>query len=156
MNGIAKANCRNLSYFAALKKLQLEVDEDLAFLLFGLVSGHKASKMAHFLNLLKLFDLEWVEDLELPDYKPKASIGFSRFAAHDEENHLDYYLIANKEFGMTLISDLRQFDYLLIIRGGIEFFDSPLFVREGMKLQGIQLIAPIEHEKIRSKISWVL
>ncbi len=139
-----------------LKKLQLEVEEDVAFSLFGFVSGHKASKLCFFLNQVASFDFERVADLKLPDFNPKSETSFSKFAFHDEENHLDFYLIANKEMGVILFSELKQFDYLLIVRGGLEFFDGLNFAREGMKINGVQLIAPIDAEKIKTKISWII
>jgi hypothetical protein len=139
-----------------VKKLQLEVEEDLSFLLFGLVSNHKASKLLFFLNQVDSLNFERVADLDLPDYNPKSEICFSKFAYFDEENHLDFYLLANKEFGLCLFNDLKQFDYLLIVRGGIEFFDEKMFTRSCMQLSGIQFMAPITNPKILSKISWII
>jgi len=139
-----------------VKKLQLEVEEDLSFLLFGLVSNHKASKLLFFLNQVESLNFERVADLDLPDYNPKSEISFSKFAYFDEENHLDFYLLANKEFGLCLFNDLKQFDYLLIVRGGIEFFDEKMFTRSCMQLSGIQFMAPIANPKILSKISWII
>jgi hypothetical protein len=139
-----------------VKKLQLEVEEDLSFLLFGLVSNHKASKLLFFLNQVESLNFERVADLDLPDYNPKSEISFSKFAYFDEENHLDFYLLANKEFGLCLFNDLKQFDYLLIVRGGIEFFDEKMFTRSCMQLSGIQFMAPISNPKILSKISWII
>jgi hypothetical protein len=139
-----------------VKKLQLEVEEDLSFLLFGLVSNHKASKLLFFLNQVESLNFERVADLDLPDYNPKSEISFSKFAYFDEENHLDFYLLANKEFGLCLFNDLKQFDYLLIVRGGIEFFEEKKFTRSCMQLSGIQFMAPIANPKILSKISWII
>ncbi len=143
-------------YFVCLKKLQLEVEEDLAFLLFGLVSSHKVSKLVFFLNQIGNLDFRRSADLLLPDFNPKSETSFSKFDFIDEENHLDFYLLANKEFGLCLFNDLRQFDYLVIVRGGLEFFDASNFTKESMKLQGIQLAAPIENEKIKSTVSWII
>lgn len=134
----------------------MEVEEDVSLLLFGLVSNLKASKLLFFLNQVDSLNFERVPDLELPDYNPKADISFSKFAFFDEENHLNYYLLANKEFGLFLFNDLKQFDYLLVVRGGIEFFDVQSFQRSCMKLGAIQFIAPIENPKIISKISWII
>ena len=139
-----------------MKKLQLEVEEDLSFLLFGLVSNHKASKLLFFLNQIESMNFERVADLDLPDYNPNSEISFSKFAHFDEENHLDFYLLANKEFGLCLFNELRQFDYLLIVRGGTEFFDDKKFSRSCMQLNGIQFIASITNPKLLSKISWII
>ncbi len=139
-----------------MKKLQLEVEEDLSFLLFGLVSNHKASKLLFFLNQLESLNFERVADLDLPDYNPNSEISFSKFAFHDEENHLDFYVLSNKEFGLCLFNDLKQFDYLLIVRGGLEFFNQKKFTQSCMQLSGIQFMAPILNPKILSKISWII
>lgn len=139
-----------------MKKLQLEVEEDLSFLLFGLVSNHKASKLLFILNQLESLNFERVADLDLPDYNPNSEISFSKFAFHDEENHLDFYVLSNKELGLCLFTDLKQFDYLLIVRGGLEFFNQKKFTQSCMQLPGIQFMAPIVNPKILSKISWII
>jgi hypothetical protein len=139
-----------------LKKLVLEVKEDLDFLLLGLVSQFKASKLAYFLNQIDPLSLERIEDLQLPDFNPKADISFSRFSFTDEENHLDFILVANKEHGNCFFNELKQFDFLLTVRGGIDFFDTSDFTRKCMLFQGVDLVAPIKNEKIKSKLSWIV
>ncbi|MDZ4667140.1 MAG: IPExxxVDY family protein [bacterium] len=136
--------------------MQLEVEEDLSFLLFGLVSSHKASQMVFCLNQIAPFDFFRVADLQMPDYNPNAATSFSKFSFFDEENHLDFHLLANKEFGLCLAPHLKQFDYLLVVRGGVEFFDGAKLAQKSRKLPGIQLLAPIENEKVKSKISWII
>jgi hypothetical protein len=138
-----------------LKKFQLEVEEDDEFLLFGVVSDFKPSKIAHFLNQVSL-DFVRINDLMLPDFNPKAEICFSRFACYDEENHLDFSLIANREFGYWLFKELKQFNYLLIVRGGLEFFDEENFIRQCRYLKGVQFIARIENEKLKQKLSGIV
>jgi hypothetical protein len=139
-----------------LKKLVLEVKEDFDFLLLGMVTQFKASKLAYFLNQIDPLSFECVEDLQLPDFNPKADISFSRFIFIDEENHLDYLLVANKEHGNYFFNELKQFDFLLTIRGGIDFFDTSDFTRRCMRFQGVELVAPIKNKKIKSKLSWIV
>lgn len=139
-----------------LKKLQLDVEEDLDFLLFGLVSQLKASRLAFFLNQQLLFKFSRDEDLRLPDFNPKADISFSRFLHRDEENHLDFSMVANKEFGNCLFTDLKQFDYLLTVRGGLEFFVPGSFLADCRKVMGLQLVAVIDNPKVKSKLSWIV
>jgi hypothetical protein len=136
--------------------MQLEVEEDLSFLLFGLVTSHKASKLVFFLNQISPFNFFRVADLQMPDFNPRAEISFSKFSFLDEENHLDFHLLANKEFGLCLFSELKQFDFLLVVRGGLEFFDAAALAKSSRKLPGLQLLAPIDNEKIKSKISWII
>jgi hypothetical protein len=142
-------------YFVGLKKFQLEVEEEDDFLLFGLVSDFKPSKISHFLGKISL-PFERIQDLLLPDFNPKAEISFSRFACLDEENHLDFSLLTNREFGYWLFKELKQFNYLLIVRGGLEFFDSDNFIQQCRNLKGVQFIAPIENEKLKQKLSGIV
>lgn len=142
-------------YFVGLKKFELEVKADVDFLLFGLVSDFKPSKLSHFLGHISL-EFERINDLELPDFNPNSEISFSRFACMDEENHLDFYLIANKEFGYWLFKELRKFDFLLIIRGGLEFFDQERFVKDCRQVKGVQFIASIENDKLKQKLSGIV
>jgi hypothetical protein len=138
-----------------LKKFQLEVEEEDEFLLFGLVSDFKPSKISHFLGQVSL-EFERIQDLLLPDFNPKAEISFSRFACRDEENHLDFSLVANREFGYWLFKELKQFNYLLIIRGGLEFFDEEDFIKQCRLVKGLQFIARIENEKLKQKLSGIV
>ncbi len=142
-------------YFVGLKKFQLEVEESDDFLLFGLVSDFKPSKISHFLGSISL-NFERIQDLMLPDFNPKAEISFSRFVCLDEENHLDYSLITNREFGYWLFKELKQFNYLLIVRGGLEFFDEADFIKECRQVKGLQFIASIENEKLKQKLSGIV
>ncbi|MBC7382797.1 MAG: IPExxxVDY family protein [Bacteroidia bacterium] len=139
-----------------MKKQQLEVEPDLDFLLLGLVSSQKASKIGFYLNQAASLNLERMSDFMLPDYNPQANTSFSRFSFSDEENHLDYSLLANKEFGLCLINELKQFDFLMIIRGGIEFFDAALFITDCRNINDILHVALIENEKLKSGLSWVV
>ncbi len=139
-----------------LKKQQLDVEPDLEFLLFGLVSSQKASKVCFFLNQIANLNLERVEDFKLPDYNPASKTSFSKFAFSDEENHLLFSVLANKEFGLCLFSDLKQFDFLLILRGGLEFFDPKKFIEDLRVVDDIQLLVEIENDKIKSKLSWIV
>lgn len=139
-----------------MKKQQLEVEPDLDFLLLGMVSSQKASKIGFYLNQMARLNLERVPDYKLPDYNPQANTSFSKFTFCDEENHLDYSLLANKEFGLCLINELKQFDFLMIIRGGIEFFDAPLFITDCRNINDIHHVALIENEKLKSGLSWIV
>lgn len=143
-------------FLCSLKKQQLEVESDLDFLLLGMVSSQKASKIGFYLNQSANLNLERVADFKLPDYNPQANTSFSKFAWYDEENHLNYSLLANKEFGLCLFNDLKQFDYLVTIRGGIEFFELQKFMTQCRSASGIDLVALIDNEKLKSKISWIV
>ena len=93
------------NYFVSLKNQLLDVKPDIEFLLFGIVSSQKGSKICFFLNHIANLHLERVEDLKLPDYNINSTTSFSKFTYPDEENHLHFSVMANKEFGLCLFND---------------------------------------------------
>jgi hypothetical protein len=139
-----------------LKKQQLEFDADVDFLLIGLVTNQTISRLGWLINQNSGLDFSRIEDLELPDFNPAANSGFSKLDYFDEENHLHFSLIANKEFGEILSTELKQFDFLMVLRGGIEFFEENNFLSMLRKISDIRLAASINQPKIKNNLSWIV
>lgn len=139
-----------------MKKQQLEFDADVDFLLIGLVTNQTISRLGWLINQNSGLDFSRIEDLELPDFNPAANSGFSKLDYFDEENHLHFSLIANKEFGEILSTELKQFDFLMVLRGGIEFFEENNFLSMLRKISDIRLAASINQPKIKNNLSWIV
>ncbi len=69
----------------------------------------------------------------------------------DEENHTTYYLIANKDENIFLLPELKTFDYILIIKGAVDFFEEEQLKDAIKKISEVQIIYPIDVEKLKSK-----
>ncbi|GAB1449221.1 hypothetical protein MASR2M44_22460 [Bacteroidota bacterium] len=139
-----------------MKKLQLEVDGDINFLLIGIVTSQNISRLGFLLNRHSDLNLSREEDLNLSDFNPDHQSSFSKLDYWDEENHLDFSLIANRDSGEYLHPGIKQFDYLLVIRGGLEFFNRSAFLDSMRQLQEIRLISEIEDYKLKNKLSWIV
>ncbi len=139
-----------------MKQQQLDFEADVDFLLIGIVTNQTISRLGWLINQKSGLDFSRIEDLELPDFNPAANSGFSKLDYFDEENHLDFSLIANKEFGEILSPDLKQFDFLMVLRGGIEFFEENNFLTQLRKISEIRLAATINQPKIKNKLSWIV
>lgn len=139
-----------------MKKQQLEFDANVDFLLIGIVTNQTISRLGWLINQNTGLDFSRIEDLELPDFNPAAQSGFSKLDFTDEENHLLFSLIANKEFGEILSNDLKQFDFLMVLRGGIEFFEENNFLNQLRKISEIRMAATIDQPKIKNKLSWIV
>lgn len=99
-----------------MTKFLLEIEEDYDFGLLGISCHAKDYRLCHELNKMLNFDLERGHDLDINLKKNKGT--FAIYTFQDEENHQDYYLIANKGPKGFLIPELKTTDYLLMIFGG--------------------------------------
>jgi hypothetical protein len=139
-----------------LKKLSLEVEPDIDFLLVGMVIDERISRLAWLLNTHCEANFFRTENLELPDFNPVAETEFARMEYEDEVNHLQFTLLANKSEHHFLAPDLARFDYLLVIRGGIDMFDLNEYFSKIRQITELRLVAAIEQIKLKQKLSWIL
>lgn len=140
-------------YFASniitIKKFDLDIEFEYDFLLYGIVSQEKAHRLAWFINRTNLFNFVRVQDYELN--LGGKDCGFTQFQFHEEENHLYYTLLANRDEQSLLLPDVKNFDYLMIIKGALDFFEEDVFKASLKQISVVQLIYPIETEKLKSK-----
>ena len=139
-----------------MKRQQLDFEANVNFLLIGIVTNQTISRLGWLINQKTGLDFSRIEDLELLDFNPAANSGFSKLDYFDEENHLHFSLIANKEFGEILSPDLKQFDFLMVLRGGIEFFEEINLLTQLRKISEISLAASIDQAKVKNKLSWIV
>lgn len=134
----------------------MDVEGDLDFLLIGIITSQNISRLGFLLNRSTDINLAREEDLHLRDFNPSHQTTFSKLDYRDEENHLDFSLISNRDSGEILHPGVKQFDYLLVIRGGIDFFNRKSFLESVRKLDEIRLISEIEDYKLKNRISWIV
>lgn len=105
--------------------------------------------MAWFLNKINPYKFSRVDDYELEiASKPYA---FAQFSFVDEENHTTYILLSNKDESQFLIPELKNFDYLLLIKGALDFFEEETLKNNIKTIPTIQIIFEVETEKLKSK-----
>ena len=141
------------SYFAqiinSIKKFELDIEFEYDFLLYGIVSQEKAHRLAWFLNKISPYKFSRDEDYGLEiSSKPCA---FAQFSFVDEENHTTYILLSNKDESQFLIPELKNFDYLLLIKGALDFFEKETLKNNIKTVPTIQIIFEVETEKLKSK-----
>lgn len=118
-------------------------------MLFGIVSQEKAYRLAWYINKTFPYDFVRADDYEI-DLSGK-ECAFQKFGFTHEENHTNYYLLANRDENAVLMPELRNFDYLLTVNGALEFFDEDRLKQDFTRIQGVQLIYPIETDSLKSK-----
>jgi hypothetical protein len=133
-----------------MKKHVLDINFDDEFLLFGIVTQEKYYRLAWLLN--QELNLNFCLKEEIIIFQsniPKAK--FTRLDNHDDINKISYHLIENKDEGHFLLPEIKNIDYLLMIRGATEFILPQTLIDNIKKLQEVQLVTSIDLEKLKSK-----
>lgn len=145
--------CTVFSYFAsnaaAIKKFELDIEFDFDFLLFGIVSSEKPYRLAWQFNRLNPYQFERKDDYPI-GLNGKTS-EFPLYAFTHEENHTSYFLLANRDEGTLLIPELRNFDYLMLVKGALGFFDEHKLKQDVKAIPTVQLIYPVNLDEVKSK-----
>lgn len=134
-----------------IKKIELEVEYQYDFLLFGIVSIEKSHRLVWHINKVYPYQFVRIDDYELEINHKNQS--FACYLFTYEENHLAYYLLANKDENNFLIPELKNFDYLVIVKGALDFFDEDDFKSTLNELAVIQLAYALEVDKLKSKMN---
>jgi hypothetical protein len=128
------------------KKLQVSGDIREGFHLLSMVSSFADYRISFFINNnLGIMLKKYADFVPEPDKTP-----FSWFYFYDTDLHIYYYLFANKSQGRNLIPELKQFDYLLFIKGSLP---EDLYNEKAAKLratQGIQAVFRQDIMKIKN------
>lgn len=133
-----------------MKKIFLEVAYDEDFLLYGIVSQEKAHRLAWLIN--KTMGYHLVMDEELTLYAGNdIQQSHMKFSFHDEINHLDVFLLNNRDESLVLMNELRTIDFFIIIKGALEFFKKRNFTAGIKTITEVQLISEIKHNKLKQR-----
>lgn len=132
-----------------VKKFELDIEYEYDFLLFGIVSTEKPYRLAWQINQVYPYDFERINDYQVELNDKPCSFFTYRFI--HEENHTTYFILSNKDDNQLLLPDLKNFDYLVLISGATDFFDTEKFKDDLNSVRGIQLIYSIDVNTIKSK-----
>lgn len=131
----------------AVKRLNINVIED--FYLWGLLAPVGGHRVCWELNRAFGFDLTRQDDIVL-ERRPSADDTYFNFYNFDDPvSCLRIELIRNKCSGEFYSRELRQFDYLLMVKGEIDFFETAPFTALLKKLPCVQSALEIAQEKIK-------
>ena len=128
---------------------------DEEFLIFGVVSNERPHRIAWLLNENLTFRLERKDDIHFLNKDQQESF-FSRFEYIDELNRLQYHLLGNNDEGQRLLPELKNIDYLLIIKGAIDYVEPKVFLTKVKSLENIQLITELDTNVLKSKQNLII
>jgi len=105
-----------------MKKLTLDFDEPNGYSAIGISSQLADYKLLFHVNRILKLQFIRVENFEINN--KYFSGNFSLYIHQDQNNRLDFFLMANKSDGKVLVSEFKQLDFLFIIEGEID----PVFI----------------------------
>lgn len=132
-----------------IKKFELDIEFEYDFLLYGIVSQEKPHRLVWFLNKIYPYHFSRVDDYEIEINSKLCA--FAQFTFIHEENHTTYTLIGNRDESQLLIPELKNFDYLLLIKGAVDFFEEETLKEHIKTIPTVQIIFEVETEKLKSK-----
>lgn len=138
----------------AKKEIILAYEEDIH--LWGINSNLEDYRLCWFINDTLQWKMRRIEDINF--YNPKIKVVQS-FSAYKYENEIDFYdaeLIQNKRAGNYLLPEMKNFDYVFLLKGELEYFDIAAFEYQLSQISGIQLVYKVDLDKIKSRRNLLL
>jgi len=130
-----------------MKKLTLDFEEPNDYIVIGISSQIPDYKLLFHVNKLLKMQFVRVDNFEIKQKNFSGS--YSLYIHRDQNDHLDFFLLANKTSGKVLIPQYKQLDYFFIIDGDTD----PSLIKElssGLrKLTQILFTQVIELEGIK-------
>lgn len=132
-----------------MSKFQLKLEDDFDFLLIGISCHQKDYRLCFELN--KALEMDLIRDNDLVINKNNERAGFSLSLYHDEENHCEYYLLANKGMHGYLVPEQKTADFFLMMKGAVSADDSYRMVQSLKRLDMVLAAFEIDPQSLRSK-----
>lgn len=132
------------------KKFKLDYNPEYDFLLLGIVSWERDYRLSWEINEILHLDLERVDDHIVKHKRSGSELHFSCFIYYDDNTYLNYRLLSNRSDKGSLIEDLKNIDYLMVISGEYSDHMAPDLREKLLRLETVQSCFVIDPEKIRN------
>ena len=121
-----------------LKKMKLEIDDEIEFPILGISTALGDYRLAWELNSklnLKFQRSQEGKFFTIPD-KSKKNIDYEYYYYVNEEEMSKFFLVKNKQKGSTLFSDRERLDFFLVLRDNF-IWDEEDLISDLRKIKGI-------------------
>jgi len=103
-----------------LAKFKLDIEYDYDFILIAICSHDRDYRFCWAVNKNLNWDLQKQEQpIEIKDRKLESPLKFSVYYYQEAEIFTDYYIIVNKTNGVFLITEHKNVDYFMLIKGNL-------------------------------------
>lgn len=133
------------------KILKLDFEQELDFLLVGIISGHKDFRLCFELNKALKLRFARKDDIIISAGKPGSSTSHARFLTGGNASET-YNLIGNRDLEHTgfFIPEMRNVDYFFLVSGYNDNFDLAGVVEKMRKLSAVSGAFIIQPDGLKS------
>lgn len=133
-----------------MAKQRLQTSTNVDFLLWGLLSPYGGHRICWEMNERLDFNLARQEDIQLESTNTNDVLYFNFYLYVDEINFFRVELIKNKNGGEQYLKELKNFDYLLMVKGELDFFEIDPFTEILKRFNSLQSALSIDINKIKN------
>jgi len=139
-----------------MTRRKLKIDPEFDFLLIGLVTPLQDYRLAWWINKTLHKALARVEDVTINQAEGLQQTNFSRFDYPEALTHSYWHLLRNREGSAYLVPELRELDFLLLVRG--EYYRPRVtsICATLRKIDAVQAVAQAEVQPLRSRNNLIL
>lgn len=134
-----------------MSKTRLEFDFDYDFLLFGISCHVKDYRLCWSLNRYIGTDFKRDNDLEIKLAGQEELARFSFYTWDDTDNHLRYFIVANRGIPGLLVQEQKQADYFLLVEGYIDLVDADELLAKLRDINVILTAYQLDPNELRSR-----
>ncbi len=134
-----------------IKKIKLDYSPEYDFIVIAILSFEKDYKLVWDINNSLAFDFLRTDDYKAYNKKRQTEQEFSTFIFHDEKEYVDYQIITNKSDQGYLLEELKNIDFLMLIKGDFEDGYDKIFQSKLQNLQSVQSAFILDVTKIKAK-----
>lgn len=132
-------------------KRKIKIDPEFNFILIGMATPLQDYRVAWFVNNVLHKQLAKTDDLIQIDPINKVQTGFARFFYEETLTMATFHLLQNKQNASFLIPELKELDFLLLIKGAYYQPRKREILKKIKQIEQIQAAVIIEPELLKSK-----
>lgn len=134
-----------------MKKYTLTTEYDFNFTLIAISCHAKDYYLTWQINSTLSLNFKRSDDLIIAGAAKDVKCNFSIYKFENEESHLSYFLISNFSENGSLIPELKNIDYFMIIKGVPSKSEVDNLVKSIKSLPSVLTVQLLDPNKIKSK-----
>ena len=139
------------SFFFTLARQKIKIDPEFNFILIGIATPLQDYRMAWFINNILYKQLAKIDDLVVADPVNRVQTAYGRFDFVEELTKSVFHLVQNKQGANNLVPELKELDYLLLIKGEYYRPRKNEIVKKIRRIEQILAVAIIDVTTLKSK-----
>ncbi len=132
------------------KKIILKTEAETGFILAGLVTPLPSYRIAWYVNNSLYLQLKKTDDAVISDYSKSSHNIFARYWYNESITKSEFFLLENKSDGSLILPELKEMDYLLMIKGNYYLPHQNEVVKKLLKIKPVQTVVLLNVAKLKS------